>query len=77
MTKLVDPDSLVRNTEIVFDTTNKTIQLLVAGNLDDTAPGKTSGVTEQAVYSKCKELWRSEADLNKLKFFYQKIFIKI
>lgn len=68
MPKLVDPDSLNRGTEIVFDTTNKTIQLLVAGNLDDTSPGRTSGVTEQAVYSKCKELWKDEVDLNKLKF---------
>lgn len=68
MPKLVDPDSLIRNTEIVFDTTNKTIQLLIAGNLNDIAPGRSSGVTEQAVYSKCKELWKSDADLNRLKF---------
>lgn len=68
MPKLVDPDSLVRNTEIVFDTSAKTIQLLIAGNLSDTAPGKTSGVTLQAVYSKCKELWLSAADLRKIKF---------
>lgn len=70
MAKIVDPDQLNRDTEIVFVTSGspRTIQLLVAGNLDDSAPGKTSGVTEQAVMSKCKELWKSEADLNKLKF---------
>ena len=68
MAKLVDPDSLTRNAEIVFDTTNKTIQLVISGNLDDESPGRTSGVTEQAVYSKCKELWKTAADLNKLKF---------
>ena len=68
MAKIVDPDSLVRNTEIVFDTALKTIQLLVAGNLDDSSPGSQSGVTLQAVYSKCKELWKSETDLNKLRF---------
>jgi len=66
--KLVDPDSLNRYVEIEFDTTNKTIQLRVSGTLDDTSPGRTSGVTEQAVYSKCKELWKSQADLNRLKF---------
>ena len=68
MAKLVDPNSISRSQEIVFDTTNKTIQLLVAGNLDNESPGRTSGVTEQAVYSKCKELWKSDSDLNKLKF---------
>lgn len=74
MPKLVDPDSLVRNTEIVFSTGAKTIQLLVAGNLSDAAPGKTSGVTAQAVYSKCKELWQTETtDLGKLKFPFDPI----
>ena len=68
MAKLVDPNSISRSQEIVFDTTNKTIQLLVAGNLDNESPGRTSGVTEQAVYSKCKELWKQDSDLNKLKF---------
>jgi len=68
MAKIVDPDQLTRGAEIVFDTTNKTIQLLEAGLLNDDSPGRTSGVTEQAVYSKCKELWKSAADLNKLKF---------
>lgn len=74
MAKLVDPDSLNRGTEIVFNTGTKRIQLQVSGNLDDTAPGKTSGVTLQAVYSKCKELWQSEtADLGKLKFPFDPI----
>lgn len=69
MAKIVDPDELNRGTEIIFETGSiKTIQLLVAGNLNDVAPGRTSGVTEQAVYSKCKELWKDEADLNRLKF---------
>lgn len=73
MAKIVDPDSLVRDTEIVFDTTAKTIRLLVAGNLHDSSPGQTSGVTLQAVYSKCKELWKAEVDLNKLKFPFDAI----
>lgn len=73
MAKLVDPDSLTRDTEIVFDTTDRTIQLLVAGNLNDGSPGQTSGVTLQCVYSKCKELWKTETDLNKLKFPFDAI----
>lgn len=73
MAKIVDPDSLNQATEIVFDKTNKTIQLLVAGNLDDTSPGSGSGVTLQAVYSFCKEEWKSDTDLNKLRFPFDAI----
>jgi len=73
MAKIVDPDALNRNVEIVFDTTNKRIQLVPTGNLQDTSPASTSGVTLQAVYSKCKELWKSEDDLNRLKFPFDAI----
>lgn len=62
MPKIIDPDSLIRGTEIVFNTTAKTIQLVVAGNLS------TDGVTLQAVYSFCKEEWKDQADLIKLPF---------
>ncbi len=68
MAKIVDPDSLNQATEVVFDTGAKTIQLLVAGNLDDNSPGKTSGVTLQAVYSFTKEEWKTDAALNKFRF---------
>jgi hypothetical protein len=68
MAKIVDPDQLERGTEIVIDTTAKTIQLVAAGNLDNLPPGATSGVTLQAVYSKLKELWKDETDLNKFRF---------
>ena len=68
MAKLVDPDQLNQATEIVIDTTGKTVQLLVAGNLDDAAPGALSGVTKQAVYSFLKEEWKSDNALNKFKF---------
>ncbi len=68
MAKLVDPDSLTQNTEVVINTGTKTVQLLVAGNLNDTAPGSTSGVTLQAVYSFLKEEWKTDATLNKFKF---------
>lgn len=68
MAKIVDPDQLAQGTEVVIDTTGKTIQLLVAGNLDNTSPGSTSGVTLQAVYSFLKEEWRTDNALNKFRF---------
>ena len=74
MAKLTDPDSLNQATEVVFDAAAKTLQLLVAGNLNDTSPGKTSGVTGQCFYSFCKEEWRTDAGLNKYLFPIQMIF---
>lgn len=65
MPKITDPDSLTRGTEIVFDFSNpsaKTIRLAIAGNLSN------DGVTLQAVYSKCKELWKSNTDLISVHF---------
>jgi len=68
MAKIFDPDSLNQATEVVISTAGKTIQLLVAGNLDNTSPGSTSGVTLQALYSFLKEEWKTDAALNKFKF---------
>ena len=63
MAKIIDPDELIQGTEIVFNTTTRTIQLIEAGNLD-----KRDGVTLQAVYSFCKEEWKDDNDLIKLPF---------
>jgi hypothetical protein len=68
MPKIVDPDQLTQNTEVIIDTSAKTIQLVVAGNLDNTSPGTTSGVTLQALYSFLKEEWKDDATLNKFRF---------
>ncbi len=68
MAKIVDPDSLNQATEVVIDTTGKTIQLLATGNLSNTSPASTSGVTLQAVYSFLKEEWKTDTALNKFKF---------
>ena len=46
MAKLVDPDQLNQGTEVVINTGTKTVQLLIAGNLDDASPGASSGVTK-------------------------------
>ena len=62
MAKITDPDLLNQGTEIVYDTANKTVQLLIAGNLS------TDGVTFQAVYSFSKEEWKTDANLVKYKF---------
>jgi hypothetical protein len=55
MAKIIDPDNLNVGTEIVFDHVGKTIQLVQAGNLG------VEGVTLQAVYSKCVDLWATSA----------------
>ena len=65
MTKIVDPDQITVGTEVVYDTAAKTLQYLVAGNLNDTAPGKTSGVTGQASYSASKDHWLASATFRK------------
>lgn len=74
MAKIVDPDSLNQGIEVVFDTGAKTVQLLVAGNLDDTAPGKTSGVTGKALYSFGKEEWLVTPGLRKFRFPFKMIY---
>jgi hypothetical protein len=52
MAKITSPSSLNVGTEIVIDEPNRTIRLLVAGNLV-----AKDGVTLQAVYSKVVQLW--------------------
>lgn len=74
MAKIVDPDQLNQATEVVFNRPSKRLQLLVAGNLDDNAPGKSSGVTHQAVYSFSKEEWLADATLQPLRFLFDPIF---
>jgi hypothetical protein len=84
MAKITDPDSLALDVngtptteEVAILTGAKTIELRVAGNLDDTAPGKTSGVTGKALYSFLKEEWLNGTDaaiLRRFKFPIQMIF---
>ncbi len=57
MAIIQDPDSLNQGTEVVFNTTNKTIQLLIAGNLT------SAGVVMQALYSFTKEEWKIDQNL--------------
>jgi hypothetical protein len=62
MTMITDPDDLVDPTSIAIDTTGKTVQLLVAGLLS------TDGVTIKCVYSKLKELWKTNTTYIKFPF---------
>lgn len=62
MTLIIDPDNLNQNTEVVIDTSGKTIQLLVAGNLS------TDGVTLKCLYSFLKEEWKNDSSLVKFPF---------
>ncbi len=81
MAKIVDPDDLTLDVngsptteEVAIDTDAKTVQLRLAGNLDDTSPGSTSGVTLQCAYSFLKEEWKTDAVLNKFKFPLKAIY---
>ena len=74
MAKIVDPDQLTQNTEVTFTPSTKKITLSVAGNLDDNAPGKSSGVAHQALYSFGKEEWLTDATLQKARFPWLAIF---
>jgi len=61
-TKITDPSFLIKDTEITFHSGSRRIQLNRAGNLG------FEGVTLQAVYSKCKELWISDDSLVRYPF---------
>lgn len=62
MALIIDPDDLTDGEEIVIDTTGKTVQLLIAGALS------TDGVTIKCVYSKLKELWKTNTTYIKFPF---------
>ena len=82
MAKLVDPDDIsyvvdataAGTDEMELQTGAKTMQLLAQGTLSDASPGATSGVTGKCIYSKCKEIWKSDNALNKHRFPIQMIY---
>lgn len=61
---ITDPDYLRDGTEIFISTTNKTIQLSAAGYLSAAGDGPSL----QCVYSKTKELWKSNSEYIKYPF---------
>lgn len=82
MAKIVDPDdiSYVVDTtaggsdEMEIQTGAKTVKLLAQGTLSDDAPGATSGISGKCLYSKCKEIWKTDNALNKHRFPIQMIY---
>jgi len=62
MTIITDPDNLILNDQITILTGSATIQLTTSGSFT------TDGVTLQCVYSKLKDLWKTNANFIKFPF---------
>jgi hypothetical protein len=58
MAKVTDPDTLVRNTDVTFNTGTKKITVASGTNID-----AKDGVTLKCLYSFCKEEWKADANL--------------
>jgi len=63
MAKIVDPTDISQTTDVIFDTTAKTIQILDTGAITG-----IDGVTLQCIYSFCKEEWKTDNTLIKFPF---------
>lgn len=66
MAIIVDPDNLALTTDIVVDTTAKTIEIKTTGAV--TNAGSTGGVSGQCLYSWLKEQWKSSSTFIKFPF---------
>lgn len=66
MAIITDPDNLALTTDIVVDTTAKTIEILTTGAV--TSAGSTGGVSGQTLYSWLKEQWKSSSTFIKFPF---------
>ena len=73
MAKIIDPDTLVITTDVVFDTATKLIEVKSTGNISGTGSSATNGVTLQCLYSFAKEEWRSTPALMKFPFPFDPI----
>lgn len=62
MALITDPDVLTPGSEVIFDTTAKTIQLVKTGALSD------DGIALQTLYSYTKERWQENSDFLKYVF---------
>ena len=82
MAKIIDPDNInfainatATTHEFELQTGAKTIKAnITSTNLDDDAPGKTSGATGRALYSALKIEWLASTVLRKYKFPIKMIF---
>ena len=76
MPKIIDPDSLLRDTSVTFvisDPNARFIQLTSSlvnptSAIPPLSSGSDSGVTLQCLYSFCKEQWKSQDDLIRIPF---------
>ena len=66
MAIIYDPDTLVDTTDIVVNTTAKTIQIKTTGAVTDA--GATGGVAGQCLYSWLKEKWKTNSTYIKFPF---------
>jgi hypothetical protein len=81
MAKIFDPDLITYDVDVsqtteqmILTTGTKKIQLFEQSPLSDGSPGAVSGVTGKCIYSKCKEIWKTDSDLNKHRFPIQMIY---
>ena len=63
---IIDPDNLALTTDIVVDTSTKTIEIKTTGSV--TNAGSTGGVSGQALYSFLKEQWKTSSTFIKFPF---------
>lgn len=66
MAIIIDPDALIMGTDLIVDTSAKTIQLVAGSAI--TSAASTGGVTGQALYSKLKEQWKTSSTYIKFPF---------
>lgn len=81
MAKIFDPDLITYDVDVsqtteqmILTTGTKLLTLYVQTPLLDDSPGAESGVTGKCIYSKCKEIWKTDSDLNKFRFPIQMIY---
>jgi hypothetical protein len=71
MAIIIDPDVLVNGTDVIIDTTAKTIQIVAGTNI--TSAASTGGVSGQALYSWLKEEWKASSTYIKFPFAMEAI----
>lgn len=82
MAKVTDPSDLdyevdVSSTstkDLELNTGTKTVRVTTHNNIVDNLTGALTGVTGKAIYSKFKEIWKTDSDLNKHRFPIQMIY---
>jgi len=82
MAKVFDPTDLDHEVDVASTSSKdleiatgaKTIRITTHNNIVDNLTGAQTGVTGKCIYSKLKEIWKTDDDLNKHKFPIQMIY---